>query len=127
MSPSLAQLVRKWHRNYSNKNRWDFRYRWKKGPDGIYREEDLNRGLLRCWKQDTYVILIEENYACIGTENEENILDPYSSLKIIAADPRFFPKLDRMMQFLTNIQKRRTEHEQSFMKKEMALLKESLG
>lgn len=126
--PSLAQLVRKWHRTYSSKNRWDFTFLHK---PGTY-EQDLTKGLLRLWRTDdegtSPAVVIEDNYACIGLYHRGMPLyNQYSDFKILAADPRFFAKLDRMLQFATNMGKRRSEHEKAFMKNEMLLLKEVLG
>lgn len=132
MTPSLAQLVRKWHRTYSNKNNWDFRY----GTNDKTGEDDFNEGYLSMWKHEALIrpaIQIKGNTAVIGefkredwggrTEWRRSI---YSDIELIAADPRFFPKLDRAMQFLVRARERRMEADKKFAQEEMARLKEVL-
>lgn len=119
--PTLAQLVRKWHRTYSHKSRWVFSY----FPiQGNYADPDLKRGWLEHVTRNCPGVLVENDYAVIGSQIGAN--PEYANFKIIAADPRFFAKLDRMMQFATNIPTRRDEFMKSFYDSEQALLKEVL-
>lgn len=136
--PTLAQLVRKWHRTYSSKNNWDFSY----GTDTKTGKDDFSVGYLTFWKNEDYdaprpAIMIEGDTARLGrweaagkawgsyhSEFAETI---HSDLKLIAADPRFFTKLDRAMQFLTRAKDRRRVNEDKFAAEEVALLKKVLG
>jgi len=132
MNPSLAQLVRKWHRTYSNKNQWEFVYDY--GNDDA--SEDLKAGYLKYIKYESTnypAILIEDNRAVIGEfrrlewgRNSEWHKTIHSDIELIAADPRFFPKLERAMQFLVRARDRRAENEKKFAAEEMALLKQVL-
>jgi hypothetical protein len=128
MSPSLAQLVKKWLKTYSTKNNWEFSY-----DDN----ENVSVGFLMYWRDHDYLgprvaIKIEKDEAMIGqwsskssglSEWQRSI---YSDVKLIAADPRFFAKLDRMMQFLTRVKQRRAENEKKFAQEEISLLKDIL-
>lgn len=133
--PTLAVLVKKWLKNYSTKSQWDFGF----GYDSEKKEQDLNVGYLTLWRFKTEsiglkpVIKIEDDTAVIGEfgsaswERETWRESIYSGVKLIAADPRFFAKLDRAMQFLTRAGQRRSENEKKFAQAEMALLKDVLG
>lgn len=131
MTPSLAQLVRKWYRTYSSKNHWDFYYDYDDG------KENLNIGWLKHTKYESYTqpaIMIEGNQAVIGefaradwgsaTEWRKSYI--HSEVKLIAADPRFFPRLEKVMQFMVRARDRRAENEKKFASEERALLKKFL-
>lgn len=137
MTPTLAQIVKKWHKTYSAKQQWSFSYEHddKEGKD------NLNVGYLSLTR-DSYsdqrpvhypAILIEGNIAVIGEyrslawgHGSEWHKTYQSGIELVAADPRFFPKLERAMQFLTRARSRRAENEKKFQAEEMVLLKKVL-
>lgn len=132
--PSLATLVKKWLKTYSTKSNWDFRYEY----DDKNRKEILTTGYLMLYKHADDMtkpaIMIEDDRAVIGefgrthwgnsSEWRETF---HSKIKLIAADPRFFAKLDRAMQFLTRARQRRAENEKKFAQEELNLLEDILG
>jgi hypothetical protein len=139
MSPSLAQLVRKWLKTYSTKNQWSFRYAW----DSKKEEDDLSKGYLQMeksqpgWSEHPMprpTIKIENNEATIGEfrnppwggSDGQWTKTVHSDVKLLAADPRFFSKLDKVMQFLTREAQRREENNKKFAQEESARLKDIL-
>lgn len=131
MNPSLAQMVRKWLKTYSTKSQWEFQYDWVDEKDA----DDLNVGFLRMSRYDMSpvpAIKIEKDHATIGQFTSDHwggrewTKSIHSDIKLIAADPRFFAKLDRTMQFLTRAAKRREENNQKFAQEEIARLKDIL-
>jgi hypothetical protein len=122
--PTLAQLVRKWHKTYSHKQSWEF----------LYGTDDEGWLVFKRWEWTRApAIFLDKTHAILGEWAETNsfkgrgwIENIYSDTKIIAADPRFFPKLDRAMQFLMRAHKRHEEYEKQFRQAELELLKEVL-
>lgn len=132
--PSLAVLVKKWLKTYSTKSQWEFSFAY----DPKTKEQDLNEGYLTCYRigegPGRLAIMIKGDYAVIGQLGSgtyswqqkawtENL---YSGVKMIAADPRFFPKLDKAMQFLVRSKERRAEHDKIFAQEETTRLREIL-
>lgn len=131
--PTLATLVKKWLRTYSTKSQWEFRY----ANDPKTQEQVLDEGYLTCNRfigtPNQPTIKIKDDTAVIGQLGTGNYWEGrtwqesiHSSVKLIAADPRFFAKLDRAMQFLTRSKERRAENERKFAQEEIALLKDVL-
>lgn len=131
MSPSLAQMVRKWLRTYSTKSQWEFHYDW----DDKKASDNLNVGYLRMSRYDMSprpAIKIEKDHAIIGQFTSDHwggrewATSIHSDVKLIAADPRFFAKLDKTMQFLTRAAQRHTENQKKFAQEEITRLKDIL-
>lgn len=135
--PTLAVLVKKWLKTYSTKSQWDFSFAY----DPKTKEQNIKEGYLTCWRFDRHempgrpAIKIKDDTAIIGQfgagtynwEREEWRESIYSGVKLIAADPRFFSKLDKVMQFLVRSKQRKDAHDAKFAQAELVLLKDILS
>lgn len=118
---TLALLVKEWLKSHPAKEQWKFEF--QPLVLGNFNPPDLNRGRLEHQEGIRRMICIEGNEAWIGSELGGS---DYAAVKINAADPCFFVKLDRLMQFATTISKRQSKYWSEFIKSEQDFLREHL-